>query len=241
MQVAQAGVDWKTVAHAIDHSQLKTGAPREAITQLCAESLQYGFAAVCVQPCHVALAHELLANSTVKVASVIGFPQGTTLATVKRFEAAEVLRLGAQELDMVIDVAALKAGERDHVAHEIRSIVEIAHSQGAIVKTIIETCLLTRAEKVLACEIAASAGADFVKTSTGMAAAGATVEDVALMRSVVGDKLRIKAAGGIRTAADALAMLNAGADRLGTSGSVQIVHELGAPVAAACPAISLVR
>ena len=241
MQSAQAGVDWRTVAHAIDHSQLKTGAPREAIARLCAEALQHGFAAVCVQPCHVAQAHRLLTNSAVKVACVIGFPQGTTLATVKCFEAAEVLRLGAHELDMVIDVAALKAGDRDYVANEIRGIAELAHGHGAIVKTIIETCLLTRAEKVLACEIASSAGADFVKTSTGMAAAGATVEDVILMRSVVGDKLKIKAAGGIRTAADALAMLNAGADRLGTSGSIQIVQELGAPAAAGCPSSSIVR
>jgi deoxyribose-phosphate aldolase len=222
------GADWKAVARAIDHTLLKTDAPREGIVRLCTEARQYGFAAVCIQPCQVALAHQLLAASGVKTATVIGFPQGATLGTVKRFEAAEVLRLGAEELDMVINVAALKAGARDYVRNEIRGVAEIAHSSGAIVKVIIEACLLTDAEKTLACELAMAAGADFVKTSTGMAGGGATVQDVSLMRSIVGDKLGIKAAGGIRTATDAVAMLKAGATRLGTSGSIQIVEELGA-------------
>jgi deoxyribose-phosphate aldolase len=229
MSVAKLVADWKTVARTMDHSQLKTDASREAIARLCTEAREYGCAAVCVQPCHVALAHELLAGSGVKTTSVIGFPQGTTLGTVKSFEAAEVLRLGAQELDMVINVAALKAGDRDYVGEEIRALAEIAHKGGALLKVIIEACLLTRAEKILACELVMAAGADFVKTSTGMASGGATVEDVSLMRSIVGDKLGIKAAGGIRTGADAVAILNAGATRLGTSGSVQILQELGAP------------
>jgi deoxyribose-phosphate aldolase len=228
MPAAQMGADWKAVARAIDHTLLKTDAPREGIVRLCTEARQYGFAAVCIQPCQVALAHQLLAASGVKTATVIGFPQGATLGTVKRFEAAEVLRLGAEELDMVINVAALKAGARDYVRNEIRGVAEIAHSSGAIVKVIIEACLLTDAEKTLACELAMAAGADFVKTSTGMAGGGATVQDVSLMRSIVGDKLGIKAAGGIRTATDAVAMLKAGATRLGTSGSIQIVEELGA-------------
>jgi deoxyribose-phosphate aldolase len=166
--------------------------------------------------------------SPVKVASVVGFPHGATLSTAKRLEAIEILRLGADELDMVLNVGALKSGEHALVASDIRGVVEVAHDAGALVKVILETALLNREEKVLACELAVAAGADFVKTSTGFASAGATVEDVSLLRMTIGDRAGVKAAGGIRTAADVKAMLDAGADRIGASSSVNILRELGA-------------
>jgi deoxyribose-phosphate aldolase len=220
--------DWKTVAHAIDHTVLKPEATPEQIKKLCAEAKQYGFAAVCVQPCYVELAATELRGSAVKVASVVGFPHGATLGSVKAFEAAESARAGATEVDMVINVGALKAGNREYVENDIRAVAEAAHNNGAILKVIIETALLSRDEKIAACELSVAAGADFVKTSTGFSTAGATAEDVTLMRSVVGDKLGVKAAGGIRTAADAVAMLQAGANRIGASASVAIIKELGA-------------
>jgi deoxyribose-phosphate aldolase len=232
MSTVSAGRDWKAVARTLDHTLLKTDASREAILGLCEEAKQYGFHSICVQPCHVAFAHRLLHGSEVRTASVVGFPQGTTLTTVKRCEAFELLRLGAQELDMVINIGALKDGDRDYVRNDIRGDAEGAHARGVILKVIVEAFLLTRDEKALACELALEAGADFVKTSTGMAGGGATLEDVALMRSVVGKRAGVKAAGGIRTAAHAIAMLDAGANRLGTSASVQIVCELGAPAVA---------
>ncbi len=220
--------DWKVVARVIDHTILKPEATPGQIEQLCREAIHYGFAAVCVQPSYVPLAASLLRGTPVKVASVIGFPQGATLTSVKRYEALQVIRLGAQEVDMVQNVGALKAGDRDRVQSDIRAVVEVAHDNGAIVKVILENALLTRDEKVLACELALAAGVDFVKTSTGFSSGGATAEDVALMRSVVGERAGVKAAGGIRTAADALAMRAAGANRIGASASVAIVQELGA-------------
>ncbi|MFB3815215.1 MAG: deoxyribose-phosphate aldolase [Terriglobales bacterium] len=226
MSSAEIGRGWRAVARAIDHTLLKPEATREAISKLCQEALEYGFCAVCVQPSQVALVRRLLDSSGVKTASVIGFPQGATLTTAKRFEAAEVVRLGAQELDMVINVGALKSGDHVYVRNDIRAVAEVTHAGGAILKVIIEAALLTKDEKGLACELAVAAGADFVKTSTGFGGGGATVEDVALMRSVVGPNVGVKASGGIRTAADAIAMLKAGANRLGTSGSVGIVKEI---------------
>ncbi len=220
--------DWKAVARLIDHTILKPEATPAHIEQLCREAMRYGFAAVCVQPSFVELAASLLRGTEVSVASVIGFPQGATLTAVKRFEALEALRLGAGELDMVQNVGALKADARNLVEADIRAVVEAAHAQGARLKVILENALLTHEEKVLACELAVAAGADFVKTSTGFSAGGATVEDVALMRSVVGERAGVKAAGGIRTASDALAMIAAGATRIGASASVAIVKELGA-------------
>jgi deoxyribose-phosphate aldolase len=228
MAATHASPEWKSVARTIDHTLLKPDATREAISRVCREALAYHFAAVCVQPCHVELVSSLLCDSDVKTASVAGFPQGANLSATKRHEAGEVVRLGANEVDMVINIGALKTGDRDYVREDIRGVVEAAHGRGAIVKVIIETSLLTRDEKVLACELAVAAGADFVKTSTGFAGGGATVEDIALMRSVVGPQVGVKASGGIRTGADAVAMLKAGATRLGTSGSIQIVRELGA-------------
>jgi deoxyribose-phosphate aldolase len=221
--------DWKTVARAIDHTVLKPEATPEQIVRLCTEAKKYEFAAVCVQPSYVELAAKELAGSSVKVATVVGFPNGATLTAAKAFEAAETARLGATEVDMVINVGQLKAGNRQYVENDIRAVAEASHQNGAILKVIIETCLLTRDEKIAACELSVKAGADFVKTSTGFSTAGATVDDVALMRGVVGPKLGVKAAGGVRTAADATAMLNAGASRVGASASVAIVRELGAP------------
>jgi deoxyribose-phosphate aldolase len=221
--------DWKAVAGVIDHTILKPEATPKQIEQLCREAAHYGFAAVCVQPGYVALAAALLRTTPVKVASVVGFPQGATLSSVKRFEAFQAVRLGADEIDMVQNVGALKAGDRDRVRTDIGAVVAVAHANGAIVKVILENALLTREEKVLACELALAAGADFVKTSTGFSSGGATVDDVALMRATVGSRAGVKAAGGIRTAADIAAMLKAGADRIGASASVAIVKELGAP------------
>jgi deoxyribose-phosphate aldolase len=221
--------DWQTVARAIDHTVLKPDAPPDQIVKLCAEAKKYGFAAVCVQPAYVELAAKQLAGSSVKVATVVGFPHGATLTSAKAFEAAETARLGAAEVDMVINIGQLKAGNRQFVEDDIRAVAEASHKNGAILKVIIETCLLTSDEKTAVCELSVKAGADFVKTSTGFSTAGATVEDVALMRTVVGPAIGVKAAGGIRTAADSVAMLDAGASRIGASASVAIVRELGAP------------
>ncbi|MFB3915647.1 MAG: deoxyribose-phosphate aldolase [Terriglobales bacterium] len=229
MSAVQPISDWRALARTIDHTLIRTDGTREAVVKLCDEALHYGFHTVSVQPCQIALVASMLRGSQVLTGSVVGFPQGATLTTVKQFEAAEVMRLGAQELDMVLNIAALKSGDHDSVANDIKAVAHVAHDGGAILKVIIETPLLTREEKVLACELCLKGGADYVKTATGMAGGGAAVEDVRLMRSVVGKRAGVKAAGGIRTAADAAAMLAAGADRLGTSASVAIMHELGAP------------
>jgi deoxyribose-phosphate aldolase len=221
--------DWQAAAKLIDHTLLKPEATANQITQLCHEALKYGFASVCVQPCYVPLAGSLLQGSAVKVCTVIGFPSGATLSECKRFEASEVLRRGARELDMVINIGALKSGDHAAVQADIQAVAEVTHQGGAIVKVIIETVLLTREEKIKACELAVAAGAEFVKTSTGFAGGGATVEDVALMRQTVGSRAKVKASGGIRSAADFQAMVAAGADRVGASASVAIVRELGAP------------
>jgi deoxyribose-phosphate aldolase len=191
--------------------------------------LQFGFASVCVQPCYVSLTSSLLKGSPVKVCTVIGFPSGATLSECKRFEAADVLRRGAHELDMVINIGALKSGEHALVKADIQAVFDIVHQQEAVLKVIIETALLSRAEKIKACELAVAAGAHFVKTSTGFAGGGATIEDVALMRQIVGNRAQVKASGGIRSAKDFGAMVSAGADRIGASASVAIVRELGAP------------
>ncbi len=221
--------DWRAVAGVIDHTVLKPDASPRQVEQLCHEAAHYDFAAVCVSPWHVAQAVSLLRTTPVKIACVVGFPHGATLTSVKRFEALQTLRLGADELDMVQNIGALKAGDHARVETDIRAVVEVAHANGALLKVILENALLTRDEKVLACELALAAGADFVKTSTGFAAGGATAADVRLMRSIVGHRAGVKAAGGIRTAADVAALLAAGADRIGASASVAIMKELGAP------------
>ena len=177
-----------------------------------------------VNACHVELASSHLRGSRVKVGAVVGFPLGATLTSVKRFETAETLSLGAREIDMVMNIGALKSGNREFVLSDIQAVAEVVHNQDALLKVILETVLLTNDEKLAACEISEKAGADFVKTSTGFLGGVATVEDVALMRRAV--KIGLKASGGIRTASDARAMIAAGADRLGSSSGVSIVREL---------------
>jgi deoxyribose-phosphate aldolase len=219
---------WQALAATIDHTVLKPETTRDQIIHLCEEAAFFNFAAVCVSPWWITLAASQLSGTAVKVATVIGFPHGVNHTTVKRFEAEEAVRLGARELDMVINVGALKSGDRQSVQNDIAAVTEVGHAGGAIVKVILETPLLTLEEKILSCELSLAAKADFVKTATGFTGA-ATVEDVSLMRGVVGDRAGVKASGGVRTAAAALAMIEAGANRIGTSSGVAIVHELGAP------------
>ena len=207
----------------IDHTLLKPDASIEAIEKLCEEALKYDFASVCVNPGFVPLCAKLLKGSNVKVCTVIGFPLGATLPSVKVYETKEAVREGADEIDMVINVSQLKAKNDAYVYQEIKDIK--AACDGKLLKVIIETCLLTDEEKVRACELSVKAGADFVKTSTGFSTGGATAEDVALMRKTVGDCCQVKAAGGIRTYSDAIKMIEAGADRLGCSASIAIVEE----------------
>ena len=212
-------------ARLIDHTLLKADATEAAISRLCAEALEHGFAAVCINPAWVRLCAETLGGSSVAVCTVIGFPLGATLPEVKVYEAHQAISAGAHELDMVIQIGALKSGDRFLVERDIRGVAQAAHARGAILKTIIETSLLTQEEKVAACELAGLAGADFVKTSTGFGPGGATAEDVALMRGVVGDAMGVKAAGGIRSLDAARRMIQAGASRIGTSSGVQIVRQ----------------
>ena len=209
----------------IDYTNLKPNASREDIIKLCSDAIENSFVSVCVNPAFVAMASDLLKESKVKVCSVIGFPLGSNTTETKVYEAAEAAKNGASEIDMVINVGELKSGNLVAVARDIRGVVLEAHQRQAIVKVIIETCLLTDEEKVTACLIAMEAEADFVKTSTGFSTGGATVEDVALMRSVVGDKLGVKASGGIRSFDDAIRMVDAGANRIGASSGIRIVEE----------------
>lgn len=224
-----ASLDWRSAAKLIDHTLLKPEGTREQVRKLCQEAIEYGFCSVMVNPSNVALAASLVHGTPVLVGTVIGFPLGANTTATKRFESEDAVRVGAQELDMVINIGALKSGERTLVGSEIKSLADIAHANGAILKVIIETALLSTDEKILACHLSRDAGADFVKTSTGFSSAGATASDVALMRGVVGHDIGVKAAGGIRTAADLSTLVEAGASRIGASASVAIVRELGAP------------
>jgi len=221
--------DWQAVASLIDHTLLGAAASSRDILNLCADARRYGFYSVMVNPAWVALAAARVHGSPVKVGTVIGFPLGANLAVTKLAEAEAAVQNGAHDLDMVINIGALKSGDRVLVQTEIRSLARMAHAHGAILKVILENALLSQEEKILACALAAEAGADFVKTSTGFAASGATAADVALMRGVVGHDVGVKAAGGIRTAAQLAEMVEAGANRIGASASVAIVRELGAP------------
>lgn len=221
--------DWRAVAAVIDHTLLKADATRSQVARLCEEAVKYNFFSVMVNSSNVAQCVSLVRGSPVVVGTVIGFPLGATTGTAKIAESVDALRLGAKELDMVINIGALKSGDRTLVGAEIKALADLAHRSGAILKVIIETALLTTDEKIVACQLTLDNGADFVKTSTGFSTAGATVADVQLMRGVVGHKIGVKAAGGIRTAADLLAMVDAGANRVGASASVAIVRELGAP------------
>ncbi|MBS1245502.1 MAG: Deoxyribose-phosphate aldolase (modular protein) [Chloroflexi bacterium] len=220
--------DIRHLASMIDHTLLKPEATRAQVEQLCDEAKQYGFASVCVNPAHVRLCAQRLKGSPVKVCAVVGFPLGATLPEVKAFETQQALEAGATEIDMVINIGALKDKDADLVARDMAAVVRTAHAGNALVKVIIEAALLSDDEKTTACQLAQSAGADFVKTSTGFGPGGATVEDVALMRRVVGPMMGIKAAGGIRTLADAQKMMAAGATRIGASASVKIMAEAGA-------------
>jgi len=212
------------IAKYIDHTNLKACASKEDIIKLCEEAKKYNFYAVCVNPYRVKLAKKQLQGTNIKVATVIGFPLGATPTEVKVFEAKKALEDGADEVDMVLNIGALKDKDYKYVRNDIAEVVRIAHEKGAIVKVIIETCYLSDNEKEITCKLAMEAGADFVKTSTGFGTGGATVKDVKLMRKVVGDKLGVKAAGGIRTYEEALAMINAGANRIGTSSGVKIIE-----------------
>ncbi|MBQ3231527.1 MAG: deoxyribose-phosphate aldolase [Clostridia bacterium] len=206
----------------IDNTALKADCTPDVIENLCKESIEYGCASVCVNPAYVPLVAKLLKNTGVKVCTVIGFPLGMNASEVKAFEAAYAEKQGAEELDMVINVGMLKAGNYDYVQKDIEAVVKA--SNGKLVKVIIETCLLTDEEKVKACELAKAAGADYVKTSTGFSTGGATVADIALMRKTVGADMGVKASGGIRDYAAAKAMIDAGASRIGASSGKKIVE-----------------
>ena len=212
------------IAGYIDHTLLKPEATEQQIRQLCAEAAEFGFASVCVNPTWVPLAARLLAGASPMVATVIGFPLGATLSDVKAYETRRAREEGANEFDMVVNIGALKSRNFRLVEQDIAGVVAAAN--GLTVKVIIETALLTDEEKVEACVIAKAAGADFVKTSTGFSSKGATAEDVALMRRVVGSDMGVKASGGIRSASDAQAMIEAGATRIGASAGVKIVKEI---------------
>jgi deoxyribose-phosphate aldolase len=222
--------NWHSAASLIDHTLLKPEATRQEVKALCDEAVRYGFHAVVVNPTNVAFAVAQVRGASVKVGTVVGFPLGANLTVTKVAEAEAALRNGAQELDVVLNIGALKSGERVLVQTEMRSLAQLAHAQGGLLKVILENALLSQVEKILACALAVEAGVDFVKTSTGFAASGATAADVVLMRGVVGLKIGVKAAGGIRTAAQFMDMVDAGANRIGASASVEIVRELGAPL-----------
>ena len=211
------------IAHLIDHTNLKPDASESDIIKLCGETVDHGFASACVNPIFVPLAASFLREKKPKVCTVIGFPLGADSAEMKFAQARFLIHQGAEELDMVLNIGALKEGNIDIIQREIGQVVNAA--DGNCVKVIIETCLLSTDEKVLACTLAQNSGADFVKTSTGFSSAGAIIEDVELMRETVGDEMGVKASGGIKTAADVKAMVDAGANRIGTSSSISIIHE----------------
>jgi deoxyribose-phosphate aldolase len=223
-----------TLAKTIDHTMLKAVATEQSARELCSEARKYGFASVCVNPYWVPLCAKELAGTDVMVCSVIGFPLGANAPEIKASEARLAVSQGSREIDMVINLGAVKSGDWRTVEEDIRGVVKAcstspggeASPHAAAVKVIIETCYLTDAEKTRACEVAAKAGARFVKTSTGFGTGGASAEDVRLIRKAVGDKLQVKASGGIRSYHDAIMMLDAGADRIGASSSIAIVSEL---------------
>ena len=211
-----------SIGNMIDHTLLKADATEDMVKELCNEAKTYNFAAVCVNPYYVKLANEILKDSNVKVATVIGFPLGSNTSEVKAFETENAIKNGADEVDMVINIGALKGKDYDLVKEVIKAVVGAAKDK-ALVKVIIETCLLNEEEKRIACELSKEAGADYVKTSTGFSTGGATVEDVKLMREIVGENIGVKASGGIRDYEKAKAMVDAGASRIGASASIDIV------------------
>lgn len=214
----------KSIAGLIDHTLLKPDATKEQINVLCEEAKQYQFASVCVNPTWVKFASELLQGSGVKVCTVIGFPLGANTPEVKAFETKNAIENGAHEVDMVINIGALKGKDDELVEHDIRAVTEAAAGK-ALTKVIIETSLLSEEEKIRACELAVKAGTDFVKTSTGFSTGGATAQDVALMRTTVGPDIGVKASGGVRNIKDAKAVIEAGATRIGASAGITIVND----------------
>ncbi len=221
----------KDLAKLIDYTLLKPEATKKEISKLCQEAKRYGFASVFVNPCYVKLASRLLKNSEVKVGTVVGFPLGANTFSTKAFEAREAIKLGASEIDMVINVGFLKSADLKLVQQDIEEVAKVVRQMGdkadknIVFKVIIETCFLNQEEKVKAAQLAEKAGAEFVKTSTGFGTAGANLNDVKLLRKHLSDKVKIKASGGIRTFEQALDMLKAGADRIGTSSGVMIIKE----------------
>ena len=214
-------MDKKTLAKMIDHTALKADTKEAAIRELCKEALEYNFASVCINPANVKLASELLKGSDVKVCTVIGFPLGANTSAVKAFETEDAIKNGANEVDMVINIGKLKDKDYNYVREDIKSVVNAAKGK-ALTKVIIETCLLTDEEKVMACKLSKEAGANFVKTSTGFSTGGATPEDVKLMRETVGAEMGVKASGGVRSQEDAIKVVEAGANRIGASASIAI-------------------
>ncbi len=217
-------INKKSVAGIIDHTLLKPNASKEQIEKICQEAKDYAFASVCVNPCYVQQCAESLKDSKVNVCTVIGFPLGANTLETKAFETKDAIAKGADEVDMVINVGALKSGDWEYVKKDIQAVVEAAN--GTLVKVIIETCLLTDEEKTKVCVLAKEAGADFVKTSTGFSTGGATPHDVAIMRAAVGPEMGVKASGGIHTSEEAIACINAGATRLGVSAGIAVVNGL---------------
>jgi len=214
------------LAKYIDHTILKPEAPADAVKTLCAEAREYGFASVCVNPSYTALVHQELTGSGVLTCCVVGFPLGASTPAAKAFETANAVENGAEEVDMVINVGAVKSGDWALVERDIAAVVTAAHPKAAV-KVILETCLLTDEEKVRACEISKAVGADFVKTSTGFSTGGATAADIALMRKTVGPDVGVKASGGVRSYEDAMTMIQAGASRIGASAGIVIVESVG--------------
>jgi deoxyribose-phosphate aldolase len=225
---AQVLANWQALASVIDHTLLKPEATRQQVENLCDEAIRYRFACAMVNPVWASTAVSVLSGTGIPTGAVIGFPLGASLISTLRHEATSLIRMGVRELDMVIPIGLLKSGSYQAVRDSIHAVAVIAHHRGVLLKVILETALLNVEEKLRGSEIAIQAGADFIKTSTGFASGGATAADVALMRGVAGSRCGVKASGGIRTLADAKAMLEAGANRLGCSTSVAIVRELGA-------------
>jgi deoxyribose-phosphate aldolase len=228
---AAALTSTEALASVLDHTLLRPDATRAQVLLLCEEAAEHRFACAMVNPGWVAIAHEALAGTGIHLGVVVGFPLGATLSASKRDETARVLRQGAHDIDMVLNIGLLKSGTRDDleaVRNDIRGVVELAHGAGAIVMVILETCLLTFEEKLRASELALAAGADFLKTSTGFSTGGATADDIALLRGVAGSRAGVKASGGVRSLADARLMLESGATRIGASASVRIIKELAA-------------
>ena len=222
----QAFSSRRSLAAVIDHTLLKPEATDRDVQTLCEEAAEHRFACAMVNPAWVPLAYSVLAGSGVPVGVVIGFPLGASTTAGKRAEASEMVKLGAREIDMVINIGMLRSTWNARVDQDIRSVAEVVHEAGALLKVILETCLLTIEEKLRASQIAIAAGADFLKTSTGFSTKGATAEDVILLRGVAGSRCGVKASGGIRTLADVRTMLEAGANRIGASAGVQIISEL---------------